>query len=121
MIFLLCFLQYPSTETDSGGEEMKMVRLPRKVPDVGSRDLLLRLLHTQPTKRLRSLRTLQTIAFYKNFNFEDVKLKKVCWSVLPTPNECQLLQVRPIDLLPGAPQEEVVEFDGFDESFDTVL
>ncbi|XP_068915324.1 serine/threonine-protein kinase S6KL isoform X4 [Tenebrio molitor] len=97
--------KYPSTETDSGGEEMKMVRLPRKVPDVGSRDLLLRLLHTQPTKRLRSLRTLQTIAFYKNFNFEDVKLKKV----------------RPIDLLPGAPQEEVVEFDGFDESFDTVL
>jgi hypothetical protein len=97
--------KYPSTETDSGGEEMKTVRLPRKVPDVGSRDLLLRLLHTQPTKRLRSLRTLQTIAFYKNFNFEDVKLKKV----------------RPIDLLPGAPQEEVVEFDGFDESFDTVL
>ncbi|CAH1376084.1 unnamed protein product, partial [Tenebrio molitor] len=66
-----CCSSHPDAENPDHGQ------VARKVPDVGSRDLLLRLLHTQPTKRLRSLRTLQTIAFYKNFNFEDVKLKKV--------------------------------------------
>lgn len=45
--------------------------------EVGVKDLLLRLLELDPSKRLRSLRTLQTIAFYKGFNFDDVKEKKV--------------------------------------------
>lgn len=45
--------------------------------DTPSLDLLNRLLCVDPNLRLRSLRTLQTIAFYKGYNFEDVKLKKV--------------------------------------------
>lgn len=43
------------------------------VLDVAAKDLLLRLLNTDPNKRLRSLRTLQSIAFYKGFNFESVR------------------------------------------------
>lgn len=49
--------------------------------DVAVKDLLLRLLEVDPSKRLRSLRTLQTIAFYKGFDFEKVKEKKVCWKI----------------------------------------
>lgn len=41
------------------------------------KDLLLRLLEPDPTKRLRSLRVLQTLAFFMKFDFEDVKKKKV--------------------------------------------
>ncbi|XP_065348069.1 serine/threonine-protein kinase S6KL [Cloeon dipterum] len=40
------------------------------------RDLLGRLLQIEPQKRLRSLLTLQGIAFYKDFSFADVRARK---------------------------------------------
>lgn len=40
-------------------------------------DLLRRLLEYNPRYRVRSLRTLQTLAFFKNFNFQNVLAKKV--------------------------------------------
>ncbi|XP_063917580.1 serine/threonine-protein kinase S6KL [Zophobas morio] len=98
--------KYPSTEADSADEpETRRVRLPQHELEVPARDLLLRLLQFEPTKRLRSLRTLQTIAFYKDFNFENVKTKKM----------------KPLDLLPERPQEEIMEFEDFDGNYDTVL
>lgn len=45
--------------------------------DAPSKDLLARLLVVDPQKRLHSLRALGTIAFFKGYNFEDVKGKKV--------------------------------------------
>ncbi|KAL3274706.1 hypothetical protein HHI36_016083 [Cryptolaemus montrouzieri] len=42
-----------------------------------SRDLLERLLEKDPTKRLRSLRSLTTIAFFKDYQIEKVKEKTV--------------------------------------------
>lgn len=53
------------------------VLLPDGFLDVPSKDLLLRLLQVEPKQRLRSLRTLTTISFFKGYNFEDVKKKKV--------------------------------------------
>lgn len=73
--------QYPggtideSTKTYRG---QKPGTLPTSVDlDVPSKDLLMRLLEIEPTKRLRSLRTLQTIAFYKDYNFDHVKEKMI--------------------------------------------
>lgn len=43
----------------------------------GSRDLLIRLLEINPKFRIKSLLALGRIAFFKGFNFEDVKHKKV--------------------------------------------
>lgn len=45
--------------------------------NAGSRDLLLRLLEINPKFRIKSLLALGRIAFFKGFNFEDVKHKKV--------------------------------------------
>ena len=60
----------------------RMVVLPENVVlDVPTKDLLLRLLEVDPTRRLRNLRTLETIAFYKNYNFKHVKEKKASNSV----------------------------------------
>lgn len=42
-----------------------------------SRDLLMRLLEINPKFRIKSLLGLGRIAFFKGFNFEDVKHKKV--------------------------------------------
>lgn len=44
---------------------------------VAARDLVGRLLEKDPRKRLRSLHSLQSIAFYMNFSFIDVRAKKV--------------------------------------------
>ncbi|RZC39643.1 hypothetical protein BDFB_007922, partial [Asbolus verrucosus] len=98
---------YPSTGPDSAPEDAdgRAVELPQHDLDVPSRDLLLRLLRVQPSARLRSLRALQTIAFYKGFDFEEVRQKRV----------------KPNDLLPPQPPEGSEEFPDFDESFDTVL
>ncbi|XP_049817221.1 serine/threonine-protein kinase S6KL [Aethina tumida] len=64
-----------STKTYRG---QKPGTLPTSVDlDVPSKDLLMRLLEIEPTKRLRSLRTLQTIAFYKDYNFDHVKEKMI--------------------------------------------
>lgn len=75
-------LQYPSSSITNDNEEDNEVKKPGQLPidvklDVKSKDLLLRLLEVDTTKRLRSLRTLQTIAFYKGYNFENVKAKQV--------------------------------------------
>ncbi|XP_059488241.1 serine/threonine-protein kinase S6KL isoform X2 [Neocloeon triangulifer] len=45
--------------------------------DAAGRDLLARLLHPDPQKRLRSLLTLHTIAFFKDFNFADIRARKL--------------------------------------------
>ncbi|XP_044760618.1 serine/threonine-protein kinase S6KL [Coccinella septempunctata] len=50
---------------------------PDKTLDAPSRDLLLRLLETDPKKRMRSFRTLTTVAFFKGYNFQHVRDKKV--------------------------------------------
>lgn len=76
-------LQYPTSAVASENDPKSTIsRKPGSLPDgvcldVAVKDLLLRLLEVDPTKRLRSLRTLQTIAFYKGFDFEKVKEKKV--------------------------------------------
>ncbi|XP_022916613.2 serine/threonine-protein kinase S6KL [Onthophagus taurus] len=63
---------FPVKENESPGN------LPEDVELTPSeKDLLLRLLDVDPSRRLHSLRTLQTIAFYKGYNFEDVKNKKL--------------------------------------------
>ncbi|CAH1108502.1 unnamed protein product [Psylliodes chrysocephalus] len=72
--------EYPSPPVDSepSPEERKPGSLPPNVDlDVPSRDLLLRLLQIDPKKRLRSVRTLETIAFYKGYSFLDVKEKRI--------------------------------------------
>jgi hypothetical protein len=60
------------------------VRVPREqtppVPercDNASRDLLGRLLHPQSRSRLRSVLTMKNIAFFKDFNFADIKARRV--------------------------------------------
>lgn len=69
-------MKYPSIS--NSGEEMKPGQLPNDVQiDVKTKDLLLRLLELDPSKRLRSIMKLQTIAFYKDYNFNDVKKRKV--------------------------------------------
>lgn len=76
-------LQYPEAvviaENELGHSDTKKPgSLPENVDlDVPSKDLLMRLLEIDPSKRLRSLRTLKTISFYKGYNFEAVKEKKV--------------------------------------------
>ena len=42
-----------------------------------ARDMVGRMLDRDPRRRLRTLHSLQTIAFYLNFNFADVRAKKV--------------------------------------------
>lgn len=53
--------------------------------DGPSKDLLARLLVVDPQKRLHSLRALGTIAFFKGYSFEDVKVKKVSAIVFAEP------------------------------------
>ncbi|KAI4456363.1 inner membrane transporter ygji-related [Holotrichia oblita] len=62
--------------------------------DLASKDVLLRLLEIDPIRRLRSVRTLQNIAFYKDYNFEHVKEKRINgtdllkkYNMTPSPEE----------------------------------
>ncbi|KAK4874731.1 hypothetical protein RN001_014091 [Aquatica leii] len=71
--------QYPKVIGENGANQK--IKLPDVFLEVPVRDLLLRLLEIDPTKRLRSIRTLQTIALYKGYNWDDVKTKKI------SPNE----------------------------------
>ncbi|KAK3919563.1 Ribosomal protein S6 kinase alpha-5 [Frankliniella fusca] len=72
-----------------------------------AQDLVRRLLERDPRRRLRSLHTLQTIAFFFQFSFADVRAKKV----------------RPRDLWPEVPASEPERasdadngaFQGFDD------
>lgn len=81
--FVLSIMQYPTSAVPSDNDAMKEeMKKPGFLPeglvlDVAVKDLLLRLLEVDPSRRLRSLRTLQTIAFYKGFNFEKVRERKV--------------------------------------------
>lgn len=59
--------------------EKRSVRLPvehSKLP-LDGQDLLVRLLEFRPDRRIRSIFSLQRIAFFMGFNFDDAKKKKV--------------------------------------------
>lgn len=47
--------------------------------DEASKDLLRRLLEVNPKHRLKSLLALQRIAFFHNYNFDDIRHMKVSW------------------------------------------
>lgn len=54
------------------------ILLPDMVPvNVGAKDLLFRLLTYHPSRRLRSLHSLKTIIFFKDYSFNSVIEKKV--------------------------------------------
>ncbi|EFA07892.2 hypothetical protein TcasGA2_TC005467 [Tribolium castaneum] len=93
---------YPSAEPDSG--QFSTV-LPQVGLDGPARDLLQRLLQVKPAQRLRTLRALKNIAFYKGYSFDDVKDR----------------QVNAKQLLPEIPEKLEDDFEGFDESFVTQL
>nr|XP_023027808.1 serine/threonine-protein kinase S6KL-like [Leptinotarsa decemlineata] len=68
----------PAVDPDPNPQDRKPGTLPLDVElDVASKDLLMRLLEFEPHKRLKSLRTLETIAFYKGYSFKDVREKKI--------------------------------------------
>uniref|UniRef100_A0A1B0CWP2 Protein kinase domain-containing protein n=1 Tax=Lutzomyia longipalpis TaxID=7200 RepID=A0A1B0CWP2_LUTLO len=63
-----------------GVEEDEMtVNLPKEAENipVAAKDLLQRLLVVNPQKRIRSVLSLERIAMYMAFSFEDCKLKKM--------------------------------------------
>lgn len=68
--------QYPTIDLDL--QQETRVNLPDFDLSLQCKDLLLRLLEIEPSKRLRSLRTLQTISFFHKFDFEEIKERKVC-------------------------------------------
>lgn len=76
-------MQYPTAAVASENDcRTEAARKPGSLPegvdlDLPAKDLLLRLLEADPSRRMRSFRTLQTIAFYKGFDFEKVREKKV--------------------------------------------
>lgn len=55
------------------------IKLPHEAESLPNdcKDLLNRLLEFKPDHRIRSLFSLQRIAFYKGYNFDDVKKQKV--------------------------------------------
>lgn len=70
--------KFPTAAVSGDADDKKR---PGALPDqcelnLPCKDLLLRLLEPDPTKRLRSLRVLQTLAFFMKFDFEEVKKKK---------------------------------------------
>ncbi|XP_057661089.1 serine/threonine-protein kinase S6KL-like [Diorhabda carinulata] len=70
--------KYPiaAVDPDPNPQEKKPGSLPEDVDlDVQCKDLLMRLLELQPHKRLRSVRTLETIPFYKGYDFRIIKEK----------------------------------------------
>lgn len=76
-------IQYPTSAVASDNDPAsEATKKPGSLPeglvlDVAVKDLLLRLLEVDPSRRVRSLRTLQTIAFFKGFDFEKVRERKV--------------------------------------------
>lgn len=67
------------SECDDQKATKASVRLPIEYSTLPSdgRDLLVRLLEFAPERRIRSIFALQRIAFFMNFNFNDVRKKKV--------------------------------------------
>ncbi|XP_045477451.1 serine/threonine-protein kinase S6KL isoform X2 [Harmonia axyridis] len=77
---IMLTFKFPQTLDPSGQnkENRKPGSLPEEVElDPPSRDLLQRLLEIDPKKRLRSLRSLTTIAFFKGYDFQKVKMKSI--------------------------------------------
>ncbi|GLV43010.1 hypothetical protein CBL_13629 [Carabus blaptoides fortunei] len=75
------FAESPVFPTPAVSEDAGDTKRPGALPDgcelnLACKDLLLRLLEPDPSKRLRSLRVLQTLAFFMKFDFEEVKNKK---------------------------------------------
>lgn len=68
-----------SDPSDSSSAAKKLVILPEEADELphDCKDLLLRLMEYKPEIRIRSIFGLQRIAMYKNFNFEDVKKRKI--------------------------------------------
>ncbi|XP_018323888.1 serine/threonine-protein kinase S6KL [Agrilus planipennis] len=105
---LMMLGQFPvSAVANENNEKSDNRKKPGTLPDDifidnASKDLLLRLLEVDPTKRLRSLRVMKTIAFFKGFNFEAIEAK----------------QVRPSDILEkrfpaGPPSINEIHFNDF--------
>lgn len=61
--------------TQQSGEEINEIE--NLEVSLASRDLILRLLEKNPQHRLKSLLALKRIAFFHNFNFEDIRQMKV--------------------------------------------
>lgn len=59
----------------------RSVRLPveHSTLPLDGQDLLVRLLEFRPERRIRSIFSLQRIAFFMGFNFDDAKKKKVTY------------------------------------------
>ncbi|CAG9863547.1 unnamed protein product [Phyllotreta striolata] len=69
--------QYPTPPVDQE-ENQPAGSLPEGAElDASTKDLLQRLLQVDPGKRLRSVRTLETIAFYQNYRMSDVRNRRV--------------------------------------------
>ncbi|RZF40462.1 hypothetical protein LSTR_LSTR000341 [Laodelphax striatellus] len=73
----------------------------------GARDLIQRLLNSDPQKRLRSLLSLQNIRFFKNFDFANVRTKKI------SPKEV-LLRYYPDGPKPQTTESAAYFFEDFD-------
>ena len=99
-------LQFPEAAVDfsdegAGEGEGGAAREPRLSSSAGTppgqleacsvpaRDLVARLLERDPRKRLRSLHALQTIAFYMNFSFTDVRAKRVSLMIIFFASYCE--------------------------------
>lgn len=97
------------------------VRLPIecKTLQADGQDLLHRLLEFSPDRRVRSIFSLQRIAFFMGFNFDNAKKKKVN-PAEPHTNHChsikfvfflQLFQINPLDLMDSTDIFWVVPFE----------
>ncbi|KAF5280795.1 hypothetical protein FQA39_LY17976 [Lamprigera yunnana] len=72
IVCLMISGQYPKVINEND-----KVLLPIEVLDRSSCDILERLLDIDPNRRLHSLRTIQNISFFKGYNWNDVKIKKI--------------------------------------------
>lgn len=95
--------------------------------NAGSRDLLLRLLEINPKFRIKSLLALGRIAFFKGFNFEDVKHKKVgdfLFNFFELGLELNFLQISPrtyVASLDDLETESAILLDSEWDDFDGTL
>ncbi|XP_050311530.1 serine/threonine-protein kinase S6KL-like [Anthonomus grandis grandis] len=91
-------------------EERSTVRVQMPEISVGmaARDLLLRLLEVEPKNRIKSVRALGNIAFYKGYKFENVKGERV---------KAKDLLVKYFGENYMKRRDDSHDFDGFDEVF----
>ncbi|CAB3388104.1 Hypothetical predicted protein, partial [Cloeon dipterum] len=82
--------------------------------DPAGRDLLGRLLQIEPQKRLRSLLTLQGIAFYKDFSFADVRARKSSPKQMLHELDISLAKSIKEGLYDLIHHQEMFHLDGFD-------